>query len=106
MSRESRCRPTVGRSTIERIWLKHYPPGISAEIDPSGYASLVAMLKESFAKYHERTAFICMGKGVTYGETDEMSRALGAWLQSRGMAKGARVARFCGNPITFACMCP
>src|SRR5215475_10545322 len=75
---------------MERIWLKHYPPGVSAEIDPSRYASLVAMLEKSFAQYRERTAFICMDKGLTYGETDEMSRAFGAWLQSRGLAKGAR----------------
>jgi long-chain acyl-CoA synthetase len=63
---------------MERIWLKHYPPGISAEIDPSRYSSLVVMLEESFAKYRERTAFICMDKGLAYGEIDEMSRALGA----------------------------
>src|SRR5262245_32684958 len=59
------------------------------------------MLKESFAKYHERTAFICMGKGVTYGEIDEMSRALGAWLQSRGMAKGARAAIMMPNVLQY-----
>src|SRR5215831_9610976 len=86
---------------MERIWLKHYPPGISAEIDPSRYASLVAMLEESFARYRERTAFICMDKGLTYGEIDEMSRALGAWLQSRGMAKGARVAIMMPNVLQY-----
>jgi long-chain acyl-CoA synthetase len=86
---------------MERIWLKHYPPEISAEIDPSRYASLVAMLQESFAKYHDRTAFICMDKGLTYGETDEMSRALGAWLQSRGLAKGARVAIMMPNVLQY-----
>ena len=86
---------------MERIWLKHYPPGISAEIDPSRYASLVAMLEESFAKYRERTAFICMDKGLTYGETEEMSRAFGAWLQSRGLAKGARVAIMMPNVLQY-----
>jgi long-chain acyl-CoA synthetase len=86
---------------MERIWLKHYPPGISAEIDPSRYASLVAMLEESFAKYREHTAFICMDKGLTYGETDEMSRAFGAWLQSRGLAKGARVAIMMPNVLQY-----
>jgi long-chain acyl-CoA synthetase len=86
---------------MERIWLKHYPPEISAEIDPSRYASLVAILQESFAKYHDRTAFICMDKGLTYGETDEMSRALGAWLQSRGLAKGARVAIMMPNVLQY-----
>ncbi|OKO80990.1 long-chain fatty acid--CoA ligase [Bradyrhizobium sp. NAS80.1] len=86
---------------MERIWLKHYPPGISTEIDPSRYASLVAMLEESFAKYREHTAFICMDKGLTYGETDEMSRAFGAWLQSRGLAKGARVAIMMPNVLQY-----
>jgi len=86
---------------MARIWLKHYPPGVSAEIDPSRYASLVAMLEESFAKYRERMAFICMDKGLTYGETDEMSRAFGAWLQSRGLAKGARVAIMMPNVLQY-----
>src|SRR5215468_754964 len=86
---------------MERIWLKHYPPGISAEIDPSRYASLVAMLEEGFAKYRDRTAFICMNKGLTYGETDEMSRAFGAWLQSRDLPKGARVAMMMPNVLQY-----
>ena len=86
---------------MERIWLKHYPLGVSAEIDPSRYVSLVAMLEESFAKYRERTAFICMDKGMTYGETDEMSRAFGAWLQSRGLSKGARVAIMMPNVLQY-----
>ncbi|MGY8706620.1 long-chain-fatty-acid--CoA ligase [Bradyrhizobium sp. 18BD] len=86
---------------MDRIWLKHYPPGVSGEIDPSRYVSLVAMLEESFARYRERTAFICMDKGLTYGETDEMSRALGAWLQSRGLASGARVAIMMPNVLQY-----
>jgi len=86
---------------MERIWLKHYPPGIPAEIDPSRYESLVAMLEESFAKYRERTAFICMDKRLTYGDIDMMSRALGAWLQSRGLAKGARVAIMMPNVLQY-----
>jgi long-chain acyl-CoA synthetase len=86
---------------MERIWLKHYPPGVSPEIDPSRYASLVAMFEESFAEYRERTAFICMDKEMTFGETDEMSRAFGAWLQSRGLAKGARVAIMMPNVLQY-----
>jgi long-chain acyl-CoA synthetase len=86
---------------MERIWLKHYPHGIPAEIDPLRYESLVAMLEESFAKYRERTAFIGMDKGLTYGEIHEMSRAFGAWLQSRGLAKGARVAIMMPNVLQY-----
>jgi long-chain acyl-CoA synthetase len=59
------------------------------------------MLEESFARYRERTAFICMGNGMTYGETDEMSRAFGAWLQSRGLTKSARVAIMMPNVLQY-----
>ena len=56
---------TRGRR-MEKIWLKHYPAGVPAEIDASQYASLVALLEESFAKYKDRNAYICMDKKLTY----------------------------------------
>ena len=56
---------------MDRIWLKHYPAGVPTEIDTSQYASLVALLEESFAKYRDRKAFICMDKAITYGELDD-----------------------------------
>ena len=77
---------------MERIWLKQYPAGVPADIDPTQYSSLVELLEESFAKFRDRKAFICMDKAISYRELDEMSLALGAWLQSRGLKKGARVA--------------
>ncbi|WP_323118976.1 long-chain fatty acid--CoA ligase [Burkholderia alba] len=91
---------------MDKIWLKSYPPGIPAEIDPSRYASIVALLDESFAAYRQRDAFVCMGRAITYGEMDALSRKLGAWLQSRGLARGARVAIMMPNalqyPVTIA----
>ena len=30
---------------VDRIWLEHYPRGVPAEIDPSRYPSLVALLQ-------------------------------------------------------------
>src|SRR4051812_43703390 len=86
---------------MDRIWLKHYPPGVPAEIDPSAYPSLVALFEESFAKFSSRDAFSCMGKTITYRETDEMSRALGAWLQSKGLNPGARVAVMMPNVLQY-----
>jgi long-chain acyl-CoA synthetase len=77
---------------MERIWLKHYPPGVPADIDPAQYPSLVDLFEESFAKFRDRKAFICMDKAITYGELDQMSAAFGAYLQSKGLKKGARVA--------------
>ncbi|BAT57647.1 long-chain-fatty-acid--CoA ligase [Variibacter gotjawalensis] len=86
---------------MERIWLKHYPAGIPSEIDLSQYKSVVALLEESFQKYKNDKAFICMDKSLTYGEVDELSRALGAWLQSKGLKKGARVALMMPNVLQY-----
>ncbi|MCF8477117.1 MAG: long-chain-fatty-acid--CoA ligase [Pseudolabrys sp.] len=91
---------------MERIWLRHYPPGVPADIDPSRYASLVAMFEESFQTYHDKDAYICMGKTLTYAELDRASLAFAAWLQSKGLQRGARVAimlpNILQNPVAMA----
>src|SRR3981081_3805116 len=91
---------------MDRIWLKNYPAGVPKEIDTPPYSSLVDMLEESFAKFRDRKAFICMDKAITYGELDEMSIAVGAYPQSKGLQKGARVAimmpNVLQNPIATA----
>ena len=86
---------------MDRIWLSQYPAGVPADIDASQYASLIALLEESFAKFHDRKAFICMDKAITYRELDEASLALGAWLQGRGLKKGARVALMMPNVLQY-----
>jgi long-chain acyl-CoA synthetase len=86
---------------MERIWLKHYPAGVPADIDVAQYSSLVELLEESFAKFADRKAFICMDKAITYRELDEMSTALGAYLQSLGLEKGARVALMMPNVLQY-----
>jgi long-chain acyl-CoA synthetase len=86
---------------MERIWLKHYPAGVPADIDTTQYSSLVALLEESFAKFRDRKAFICMDKAITYRELDEHSVALGAYLQSKGLQKGARVALMMPNVLQY-----
>jgi len=77
---------------VSRPWLKNYPPGVSADVDPSRYRSLVELLEESFRRHASRDAAACMGARVSYAELDDASAALGAWLQSRGLPAGARVA--------------
>jgi long-chain acyl-CoA synthetase len=76
----------------DRIWLKSYPEGVPADIDASKYPSLVALMEESFHKYADRVAYSFMGKEVSYGDTDRMSRQLAAYLQGLGLARGDRVA--------------
>jgi len=86
---------------MERPWLKHYPPGVPAEIDPSRYPSLVAMLEESFQAHAAKQACVCMGKTLTYAELDAASRAFAAWLQSKGLQRGARVAIMMPNVLQY-----
>lgn len=75
-----------------RPWLSAYPAGVPQEVDPSQYASLVQLMEESFQKYAARPAYSFMGKEVSYGETDSLSRAFAAYLQGLGLAKGDRIA--------------
>ncbi len=86
---------------MERIWLKQYPAGVPADIDVTQYTSLVELLEESFAKFSDRKAFICMDKSITYRDLDEMSLALAAYLQSKGLQKGARVALMMPNVLPY-----
>ena len=86
---------------MDRIWLKNYPPGMPTDIDVSQYSSLVGLLEESFAKFRERKAFICMDKAMTYGELDAMSRDFAAYLQHTGLKFGDRVAIMMPNVLQY-----
>jgi len=86
---------------MDKIWLESYPPGVPTEIDPDQYGSLVQLLEESFHKYADRNAFACMDKFITYAELDLYSKRLAAWLQSRGLQKGARVALMMPNVLQY-----
>ncbi len=77
---------------VERPWLKSYPAGVPADIDVSQYPSLVVLMEESFKTYKDRVAYSFMGKEVTFGETDSLSLAFGAYLQGLGLVRGDRVA--------------
>ena len=86
---------------MDRIWLKNYPAGVPADIDPSRYSSLVEMCEESFAKYRDSHAYLSMDKTLTYGQLDRLSAAFAAWLQSRGLVRGDRVAVMMPNLLQY-----
>ena len=86
---------------MDKPWLNNYPAGVPATIKYDQYSSIVQLLEESFQKYAHRAAFNSMGKNVTYGEVDELSRALGAYLQSVGLQPGDRVACMMPNVIQY-----
>jgi long-chain acyl-CoA synthetase len=77
---------------MEQIWLKQYPAGVPATVKTDLYPSLVALLEESFRKYRDLPAYSFMGRSVSFGLVDDLSRAFAAWLQAQGLARGDRVA--------------
>ena len=83
--------------SVDRPWLSSYPPGVPAEIDPGAYRSLTHLLEEAFRNHGRSCAAVCMDSELSFAQLDELSSALGAWLQSRQLAKGARVALMMPN---------
>ncbi|HEX7983594.1 MAG TPA: long-chain-fatty-acid--CoA ligase [Duganella sp.] len=86
---------------MEKIWLKSYPENMPAEIDPTQYRSITHLLEESFSKFADRNAYVCMDKFLTYGELDKLSRQMAAWLQSKGLKPGVRVAIMMPNVLQY-----
>jgi long-chain acyl-CoA synthetase len=91
---------------MERIWLKHYPPGVPADIDPAQFRSVAALIEDCFARFAGRPGYSFMGREFTFREVDRASRAFAGWLQSRGLGRGARVAIMMPNtpqyPVAMA----
>jgi long-chain acyl-CoA synthetase len=85
----------------ERPWLKLYPKGVPANIDADAYSTLTAMLDETFQKYKSRPAFTCMGKTMTFEEVDRLSNQFGAYLHTRGLQPGDRIALMMPNLLQY-----
>jgi long-chain acyl-CoA synthetase len=87
---------------VEKIWLRNYPSGVPAEIDPGRYRSLKQLFEESFEKFRTRPAYTNMDVTFTYGDMEELSRRFGAWLQhGAGLRKGDRVALMMPNVLQY-----
>ena len=86
---------------MEKIWLKHYPKGVPAEINIHEYESVRDVFDEVVANYASRPAFTCMGKSITFAELEVLSRAFGAYLQAHGCKKGTRIALMMPNILQY-----
>lgn len=87
---------------MEKHWLRSYPEGVPHEINPEQYRSLTQLLEESFKKNAAKPFSVCMERWMSYAQLDDLSRALGAWLQAQGLEPGARVAIMLPNIPQFA----
>lgn len=87
---------------MEKVWLKHYPADVPAEIDADHYSSLIEVFENATTNYADQPAFINMGKVMTFRKLEELSRAFAAYLQNElGLKKGDRVALMMPNLLQY-----
>lgn len=87
--------------TETRPWLSNYPKGIPANLDVTQYDSLVQFLEECFEKFGNKPAFTCMGKTMTFNDLDVYSKRFAAYLQSRGLEPGDKIALMMPNLLQY-----
>lgn len=87
---------------MDRIWLKSYPAGMPAEIDPDQFGSVADLLEKLFGRFAGRPAFHNLGRTLSYAELGRLSRDFAAFLQSLpGLGKGDRVAVMSPNLLQY-----
>lgn len=90
---------------MEKVWLRNYPEGVSADAEVDAYDSITALFEESVRRFSDRPAYSSFGVTITYRDLDEQSRALAAHLQGLGLDPGDRVAimmpNLLANPVAI-----
>jgi len=86
---------------VKQPWLDSYPEGVPAEIDLDGYTSILDIFDQSCDKYRDQTAYINFDKKLSYGELDRLTGHFAAWLQSKGLVKGDRIALMMPNILQY-----
>ena len=86
---------------MDRFWVKQYPAGTPAEIDPDEYTSIKQLIELSFSQFPQRTAYIQMEQRYSYAQLDHYSAQFATWLQQRGLRKGDRIAIMLPNVVQY-----
>jgi long-chain acyl-CoA synthetase len=87
---------------MDKIWLKEYPPGVPAEIDPNAYKSAVDVLDQSMVQYWDADAFECLGVKLSFGRLHSLTKNFASYLTNTlGLHKGDRVAIMLPNLLQY-----
>ena len=87
--------------SVERPWLRIYPNGTPANIDEHKYSTIVEYIDDVCKQFAKRPAFSSMGVTISYKELNEKSTQFGAYLQSRGLEPGDRIAIMMPNILQY-----
>ena len=81
-------------------WLKSYQKNIPEFISDLSYDSVAEMLEKACIKHANKTAYVNYGKSITYGQLNQMSENLAAYLQSK-FKKGDAIAIMLPNLLQY-----
>jgi long-chain acyl-CoA synthetase len=93
--------PTNGAGKTAKSWLKSYNPNVPAELAPLKFNTIADLLVDACKRNAGKPAFQLMGKSISYAEVERESAAIGAYLQAKGLSKGARVALMMPNILQY-----
>jgi long-chain acyl-CoA synthetase len=87
---------------MQKVWLKNYPPGVPAEINPAEYRSVTEVIRRSCERFAANPAYSSMGTTTTFAEYERRARCFAAWLQQIAkMQKGERIALMLPNVLQY-----
>jgi len=87
---------------VDKIWLKSYPRGLPAEIDPDRFTSLADIWRQSAERFGDLPAFANMGVVLSYRRIDHLSAAVADYLRNTlGLERGDRVALMMPNLLQY-----
>ncbi|MDR1075614.1 MAG: AMP-binding protein [Xanthomonadaceae bacterium] len=87
---------------LDRPWLRSYPQGVPAEIDPDHYRSIPDAFATAVGKYRNNPAYSNFGRTLTYGETDTLTEQFASYLLNvLKLKKGDRVAIMMPNCLQY-----
>lgn len=87
---------------MNKPWLASYPDGVSADINPEAYPSLVEVFEESVEKFSSKPAFYNIKRAMTYSELDSYSKQFANYLTHElKLNKGDVVAIMMPNSLQY-----
>lgn len=85
----------------QKPWLANYPSGVPANINTDTFPSLIDFIEDSLKKFSSNVGYYNMGSSLTFGEVDKLSTHFGAYLQSRGLEPGDKIAIMMPNLLQY-----
>lgn len=87
----------------DRFWTAFYPPAVPKTIDDelARWPSLTALYEADCGKFLDRAGYVSIGSELSYGDALAEAKRFAAFLQSRGIGRGDRVALMMPNCLQY-----